>query len=155
MPTPQPPRWFTRNRVVLFLGFATILLLDRLTKWVVSLDTAQRTYGPLVVERTTNASSAFSLPIPSFLVVVIASSLIVLILFSLRICSLTQQWGLILILAGGVSNTVDRLVYGFVIDSMTIGSASLNLADLAVILGATVVLVSRLVAFQKNPGYHS
>ncbi len=53
--------------------------------------------------------------------------------------------GVALFAAGGVSNLLDRILYGSVIDFMNVGIGPLrtgifNVADMAVMLGATIVL---------------
>jgi signal peptidase II len=53
--------------------------------------------------------------------------------------------GVSVFVAGGVSNLLDRIVYGNVIDFMNVGVGPLrtgifNVADMAVILGAAIVL---------------
>jgi signal peptidase II len=64
----------------------------------------------------------------------------------------SQVWlltGACLVLAGGASNWVDRLVRGSVVDFMNVGIGPLrtgvfNVADVAIMLGASVLLLSKL-----------
>ena len=58
----------------------------------------------------------------------------------------TGQAGLLLLLAGGVSNLIDRVALGRVIDFLIIGVGPLrtgifNVADVAIIVGTAVLLV--------------
>lgn len=54
------------------------------------------------------------------------------------------QWGLVLITAGGLSNLLDRLIYGGVIDYFRFGLwSTFNLADVSIVVGAI------LIAFDK------
>jgi signal peptidase II len=56
--------------------------------------------------------------------------------------------GLSLILAGGISNLIDRLLRGWVIDFMNVGIGSLrtgifNVADMALMLGVAIVVFAK------------
>ena len=56
--------------------------------------------------------------------------------------------GLMLFVAGGLSNLIDRLALGSVIDFMTVGIGSLrtgifNVADVAILAGVTLLLVEQ------------
>ena len=68
--------------------------------------------------------------------------------------AMRYQWsrlaaaGLILFIAGGLSNLIDRLAMGSVIDFMNVGIGSLrtgifNVADVAILTGLTLLLVER------------
>jgi signal peptidase II len=74
-----------------------------------------------------------------------------LLLAALVTVAVRRQWprpallGVALFAAGGASNLLDRIVYGTVIDFMNVGVGPLrtgifNVADMAVMLGATIVL---------------
>lgn len=55
-----------------------------------------------------------------------------------------------LILAGGVSNVLDRIFYGFIIDYINLGNISVfNLADLMIWFGIGILLIRYLVAAKK------
>ena len=54
--------------------------------------------------------------------------------------------GVALFVAGGTSNLLDRITYGKVIDFMNVGlgpvrTGIFNVADIAIMLGATIVVV--------------
>ena len=64
--------------------------------------------------------------------------------------------GASLVLAGGASNWIDRLVRGSVIDFMNVGIGRLrtgvfNVADVAIMAGVTCIVVSRLRAGRSTP----
>jgi len=64
--------------------------------------------------------------------------------------------GASLVLAGGASNWIDRLVRGSVIDFMNVGIGPLrtgvfNVADVAIMAGVTCIVVSRLRAGRSTP----
>jgi signal peptidase II len=61
----------------------------------------------------------------------------------------TAQVGAALIIAGGLSNLIDRLATGAVVDFMNIGVGSLrtgifNVADVAILLGAVLIVIQGL-----------
>jgi signal peptidase II len=49
--------------------------------------------------------------------------------------------GLAGLIAGGVSNLIDRLRSGFIIDIVRVGDLHLNLADIFIVVGAVVAVV--------------
>ncbi|HEX4823282.1 MAG TPA: beta-N-acetylglucosaminidase domain-containing protein [Candidatus Polarisedimenticolaceae bacterium] len=58
-----------------------------------------------------------------------------------------EVWAIALVIAGGAGNVVDRIVFGYVRDYVLIGrpgwpTAAFNLADVAVVLGFTILLVA-------------
>jgi len=74
-----------------------------------------------------------------------------LLLFALAVMAMRLRWpspalfGVALIIAGGVSNLLDRITYGKVIDFMNVGLGPLrtgifNVADMAIMLGAGIVV---------------
>ena len=74
-------------------------------------------------------------------------------LLVVAVLAMRLQWrglgllGVALFVAGGLSNLVDRVAYGSVIDFMNVGIGPLrtgifNVADMAILLGALVILVA-------------
>ena len=74
-----------------------------------------------------------------------------LLLVALAVVARQRRWprrallGVALIAAGGVSNLLDRITYGMVIDFMNVGIGSLrtgifNVADMAIMLGAAILV---------------
>lgn len=64
--------------------------------------------------------------------------------------------GYALILAGGISNMIDRVLAGVVIDFLNIGIGSLrtgifNVADMAIMAGLFLVIASHIVYPPENP----
>jgi len=65
-----------------------------------------------------------------------------------RHCPPTQRLALGLLWAGGVSNLVDRVLHGSVVDFMNIGVGWLrtgifNVADMAITIGVLLILLSK------------
>jgi len=53
-----------------------------------------------------------------------------------------QNWGFLLIVAGGVSNIIDRVFYGGVVDFINIGQLPVfNLADVMISLGVIFIII--------------
>lgn len=100
---------------------------------------------------TENTGMAFSLFTGArwifIIVTVIACGGALWYMFSNRCQSLWLYWSVGVIIAGGVGNLIDRVLYGFVIDFIEpvfINFAIFNIADCAVTLGA-VSLIAYLV----------
>jgi signal peptidase II len=76
-----------------------------------------------------------------------------LLLFALAVMAMRLCWprpallGVALFVAGGASNLLDRITYGKVIDFMNVGLGPIrtgifNVADMAIMLGAAIVVVA-------------
>jgi signal peptidase II len=76
-----------------------------------------------------------------------------LLLLVLAVLTMRLHWpgpallGLALFVSGGLSNLLDRVVYGKVIDFMNVGigpvrTGIFNVADVAILLGAALVLIA-------------
>lgn len=81
-----------------------------------------------------------------------------LLLLAVAVMAMWRHWprlallGLALVVAGGVSNLLDRITYGKVIDFMNVGLGPLrtgifNVADMAIMVGAGLVVVA---AYRSN-----
>ena len=85
-----------------------------------------------------------------------------LLLAALAVAAVRARWsglavvGITLVVAGGASNLVDRLIRGSVIDFMSVGigpwrTGIFNVADMAVMLGAALVLLGTFRSRQDAP----
>lgn len=91
-----------------------------------------------------NSGAWFGLwPETSFYLILISVVILLILAFSLKISrTVDQLLGLSLILAGGISNLLDRVRTGNVIDFIKFGPIpSFNLADLAIFLGIILIIV--------------
>src|SRR5262245_36104326 len=93
-----------------------------------------------------NNAFAFSLPVPLLLMYLVYGAVLVVIVhyvyknFS-RLSSFAL-FGWMLILAGGLSNIGERIILGSVRDFIPLLGGTLNLADLFIIAGIFVVILS-------------
>ncbi|MBR6443850.1 MAG: signal peptidase II [Firmicutes bacterium] len=61
------------------------------------------------------------------------------------------NWGLALVLAGGIGNVIDRLVHGYVVDYLSFGSfAIFNFADVCICTGCGLILLYVLFIYGKK-----
>ena len=122
------------DHLFLIILAAIIIAADRLTKL-------------LAKNAEMNTGAAFGiLPGFNWLFIIIAFAILALFLFFYKKSSKLVQLALILILAGTISNTLDRILFGHVIDFIRIpfiqNSSAFNLADISNITGALILLVS-------------
>lgn len=120
------------------LGSAMLVVVAQVLR-VVILDSELNTF--------LNDKFAFSLSIPTYI-----SYTLYVIVFFLIARYLILNWleidkklkiGLLLILSGGISNLLERLWYGHVVDYIYISNGVLNIADFYIILGMIIVFISR------------
>lgn len=122
---------------------AAMVAADQLTKFMVSDLGRPLEIGPFFIARIINDAGVFSVRIPN--IVLIAAGLLVALglvyLLSQRIDRPAMRMGLWLVLGGAVSNIIDRMLHGGVVDIITIqGLTSFNLADVMIVLGAAALL---------------
>ena len=91
-----------------------------------------------------NTGVAFSLPIPQWLVLWVTP----FVLFGLGILLIRSQkknvWvttALLFILAGAISNYIDRALFGGTIDYIRVFTGVINIADVMIAFGFTILLV--------------
>lgn len=125
-----------KRRIFFFLGL-TLFLIDRLLK-MLAIEKALTFFA--------NPRLAFSLPLAWPRLIIFLSLAIILIGLFLFFKFLRKKqkiipFGLLLIILGAVSNLVDRMSYGFVIDYFHLWPISyFNLADLMIGGGIIIIL---------------
>jgi len=126
---------------------AGIFALDRLFK----IYLPDGCLGIFCVRKTLNAGAAFGIFKGWTLLLVLAALVVLGIIASLyRSSGRMARWAFVLIAAGTVSNLVDRLLYGHVVDLFSVlGSSSFNLADLSNLAGA-IILIYLMVSDEKE-----
>jgi len=125
--------WF-----IVFLPFVLTWGLDRITKiWAQTIGTHIYHYGPVIIAYKENPGIMLGLfsDLPPIIRVVCLSTggafllfLFGMIQFMMPIKSLILRSGLSILLAGILGNVVDRIIYGYVIDFLIIGNATLSTA---------------------------
>lgn len=139
---------------ILIGGLATV---DRALKiWILSLpDFGGFFVGDFFgIRLFENHGAIFGLPkiSPFFEIVIIVIGMI-LIGAAISVWSKKEKFlflGLILILLGGVSNFLDRLLYGLVVDMIHIGPSVWNLADMMIGAGFIIAMIAILKERQKT-----
>lgn len=130
------PNWIFLSAII-----ATIIAADRLTKIF-----AQGCNPVFCIKRSINYGAAFGLfQGATTLFIIVAIALIPLLIYFLcKTKSNLLRAALTLILAGTVSNLIDRLVHGYVIDIISLSLfafPSFNIADTANTIGAVLLIV--------------
>ena len=101
-----------------------------------------------------NFDFAFSLPIPFFrmmlLYVVLLVSMFVYIASHGRQFSSLERVGWVCIVAGALSNVAERVVKGFVLDFIKIGTGYFNIADFYIIFGVFVLIFLSIFPFARS-----
>ena len=147
-------------RLVLLLAIGVTIGCDRVTKYVAAATLSQEASRSFLadtfrLEYAENTGAFLGLgagwPLPVRIAVFgIGNGLLLIALTVIAMRSRWRRWtllGVALVVAGGASNLVDRIVYGTVIDFMNVGIGSLrtgifNIADMAIMLGAGIVVLA-------------
>ena len=129
-----------RKKLIKLLGLVTLIIsIDQLSKFFVSKNLPATAGGFL--QKTCNVNIAWSLPLEGVLLVAIWALAFLAILYIAK----KYLWNtfLILVIAGAISNAIDRLQYGCVIDFISIGSFPIfNIADIFISLGVILFVFS-------------
>lgn len=124
------------------------LLFDQILKYFARLnpDFTYYLWKPrLGWEYYTNTGIAFSLPFPNTILIIITPLIILgLIIFLLNKKTKTNLFclGTYLILAGAISNLMDRLLFSATIDYLRLITSVINLADILVVGGAALLILN-------------
>ncbi len=133
------------HRFLLLGGGLFLIVLDQLLKY-----SARRhpTYTWYIIdpwlgwELFLNPGIAFGLPFPNTILLIVTP----LIVFGLSLCIITKaisrraMAGLMLIIAGAISNYIDRMLFVATIDYIRIATSIINLADFYIVLGAILLI---------------
>ena len=100
-----------------------------------------------------NSGIAFSLPFPSLLLIIFTPLIILgLLVFLSKQKSPTKHFtlGILLIIAGAISNLTDRILFGATTDYFRIFTSIINLADMMIITGAGLLLAEEYKRAKKQ-----
>lgn len=122
------------------------LLLDQVLKYLARTNSDFTFYlwKPILGwEYFANPGIAFSIPIPNWLIILITP--IILILFIGLILKSKKKtkifyFSLFLIIAGAISNFIDRILFSATIDYLRILTGIINLADVMIVVGTGIIL---------------
>lgn len=141
-------------------GAVTMALLDRLMKVIVQTHPA---FGGVIVDgllqirRAENVQLAFSLPFPFGLA--LALSVVVIFLFGWWWVLEFQKGatvivvGLTFVLSGAISNFMDRVRWGYVVDYLDVPWFTVfNLADVLITIGVVLIVLRELVRWLRGGG---
>jgi signal peptidase II len=156
-------------RLVLLVAISSTIACDRVTKHVAATtlaDAPSRSFlaDTVRLEYAENTGAFLSLgadwppPIRTALLAVGNG----LLLVALTVIAIRGHWGtpallgVALFVAGGGSNLVDRIAYGAVVDFINIGigpvrTGIFNVADMAIMAGAAIVVVERYRSDRRAP----
>lgn len=137
-----------------------VVLMDRLSKawareWLMPVGSLPLWPGVAACTFGRNTGAAFSIGAGSRWAIPLLSVLLILLALVLHLrqnLPVLARGGFILIASGGMSNLMDRLFYGYVVDFIElefISFALFNLADAAVCTGAGLALIG-ILRKEKN-----
>lgn len=155
-----------RQLSVLLSTAAAVFIVDHVTKWLVTQNIALGNQvpgsGPITIHHIENRGAAFGLfPQMQFVFLAVAVAVAGYILIAGRRFGpgVFPQVLLGMVLGGALSNAVDRVVQGYVVDFIDLQRWPVfNVADMAIVLGLLVgVLTLRMVpaAAARGDGDHS
>ena len=147
--------WRGKDAAVCFLVGVVVLALDRLSKsWASGLtpgDPVQAIPGILGWRYVRNTGVAFSAlqNAGALLCLLTAAIIAAAVVWLVRhpACGGWLRTGLSLLIAGGLGNLFDRIVFGYVIDfieALFVRFAIFNLADVAVVCGVGCMMIGML-----------
>ena len=113
------------------------LLFDQIIKAKivqVGFHTVLFSFGPFGIESLLNKNLLIWLPVPG-IVMTILSGLVLAGIVWLVLRYPLYIYPLVLVLAGGISNFIDRLSYGATVDYLRVGGLVGNIADILVVVG--------------------
>ncbi|HOK71010.1 MAG TPA: signal peptidase II [Bacillota bacterium] len=135
----------------LFLTSAWVILLDQITKTIVTRqiapwDNIECLGGLLQITNVHNPGAAFGIlqnkQILSIVAAIVAAVLILLFYPRIPRHRRSMRFGMALALGGALGNLIDRVKYGSVIDFIDVGFWPVfNLADSAIVVGGALILL--------------
>jgi signal peptidase II len=154
-------------RLILFMAIAATIGCDRVTKHVAATTLAGMPSRSFLADtirleyaENTGAFLGLGADWPLSARTALFSIGNALLLFAMAVMAMRLHWtrpallGLALLIGGGVSNLLDRVTYGRVIDFMNVGLGPLrtgifNVADMAIMLGAGIVVVAGYISMGR------
>lgn len=145
--------------MIIFVAIIVIIALDQLSKIAIRSSMSPGDSISVIgnffrITYFRNEGAAFSSLVGytglliGFSILAIVAALV--FLFMYRGKSKMLDWGLALIIAGGIGNLIDRLIFGYVTDmiSFSIFPPIFNIADISVTCGCIIMII--FVIFGKS-----
>lgn len=136
-------------KILLYIIFIFIIVIDQVSKILIAQKNIILIPDFFSLTYTQNTGVAFGI-LPSNLIIIIPANIVVLglIIKFLRENKDTMNYpviiSLVLILAGGTSNFIDRIFRGYVIDFIHINLFNIptfNIADISITIGIIILLI--------------
>ncbi|MBI2436621.1 MAG: signal peptidase II [Candidatus Magasanikbacteria bacterium] len=138
---------------LLVCGF--FLFLDQLLKYIVR-HTQESTYYLLKPwigwEYFENPGIAFGIPVPQFLIIFLTPIIIILLIvwwMKKTDKNILFYLGTSLIIAGAISNLIDRMLFSFTVDYLRVFTSVMNVADMMIVMGAGLLVVEEVKKNKK------
>lgn len=149
----------TTNALIINVICLALFIIDRLLKYVaISLysEKSIKLLGFLLkFDFYSNKGIAFSIQFKQIIIIILIILIISAICWFLYKSYKIKKWLYIfclsLILIGSVSNLIDRLIYGYVIDYFDMRWFTVfNLADVMIVIGALILIISNIDLSKKK-----
>lgn len=145
-----------KKKVKSIIMILAIIIIDQIIKIIITSKTSINLSiipGILKLSYIENTGGAYGLGADSILVLIGINILLITFLVTILIRGKNLddkvRKGLMLILAGGISNLLDRLLRGYVIDYIDINEIInypvFNMADVSIVCGAIIIIVKILI----------
>jgi signal peptidase II len=131
---------------VSLLVSGSFLLLDQVLKYIVrhNPESTHYLWRPWIGwEYFENPGIAFGIPVPQFLIVILTPIIIILLIawwMKKEDTNILFYLGTTLIIAGAISNLIDRMLFSFTVDYLRILTSVMNVADIMIVAGAGVLV---------------
>jgi len=125
-----------------WLLFCGVIILDQASKYGELFFKIDK-IGFVKIQASSNSWLAFSLKASNTAGILFSTTWLLLALCLLYRCrSGLRRLGILLMIAGGATNLLDRVIRGGVKDIFLLGSSFFNLADIVILAGGVIILLS-------------
>ena len=149
--------------MIKFFVFFVLVTLDLLSKKFIFDSIDLNTFIPLTffldITHIHNFGISFGLfasLFPSWILIIVGLLIVVFIFYLMISASdILEKWGLLIIIIGAISNIIDRMFNGYVIDFICFNYKNFfwpafNFADIYITIGITMIVINVLRKI-KNP----
>lgn len=141
-----------KNKKTLILLGLLIIILDQITKILLIQKNITIIPSILNFTYTENTGVAFEIGKSNIIIIILGNVVMLGIIIKIlkersNQISYSTVISLMLVLAGGISNLIDRIVRGYVVDFIDVNIfdfPAFNLADISITLGTTVLIIKIL-----------